>query len=146
MKKPGKFSNSSFHKEGKSPLQPTPVTATKPKPPQDEFFAELVETGRPNWKKAPKAVKTRYNGIFMILFSIPIMLLPGWELYRRIEGKSTKKVQEGEILEGKQVRRFGETEKWQVEKDSLMYKIFGRDFYLDGFTSKTMKPEETKEK
>lgn len=143
MKKPGKFTNSSFHKEGRNPH--IPPSETKQRAPQDEFFTELVETGRANWKKAPKAVKTRYNGIFMILFSIPILIIPGWELYRRMEGKSTKKVQQGELLENKQVRRFDEAEKWQVERDSLMYKIFGRDFYLDGFTSKTMKSEEKKE-
>lgn len=140
MQKPSKFANSSFHKESRPHV---PVQKTKPKTatPKDEFFTELVETGKPNWKKAPTAVKRRYNGIFLILFSIPILLLPGWELYRRINGKSTKKVQEGEVLEGKKVRKFDEAEKWQVEKNSIMYKIFGRDFFLDGFTSKTMNPE-----
>ncbi|QEL63401.1 hypothetical protein CJJ09_005602 [Candidozyma auris] len=122
MKKPGKFANSPFHREGrtgeKASLQPQ-----NPQSPKDEFFSELVKTGRPNWKKAPSAVKQRYNGIFMILFSIPIMALSGWELYRRMEGKSTKKVQEGEIIQGKEVRKFDEAEKWQREKDSLLFKI-----------------------
>lgn len=140
MKKPTKFANSTFHKEGRA------ETVKSAKPPQSEFFAELVETGKPNWKKAPKAVKTRYNGIFLVLFSIPFILLPGWELYRRLGGKSTKKVQEGEILEGHQVRKFDEVEKWNVEKESWMYKIFGKDFFLDGFTSRTMRLDEKNSK
>lgn len=144
MKKPGKFANSPFHREGrtgeKASLQPQ-----NPQSPKDEFFSELVKTGRPNWKKAPSAVKQRYNGIFMILFSIPIMALSGWELYRRMEGKSTKKVQVGEIIQGKEVRKFDEAEKWQREKNSLLFKIFGRDFFLDGFTSKTMESETHKD-
>lgn len=146
MKKPSKFASSSFHKEGRN-TQPVPQKAkvVDPNAPLEEFFSELVETGKPNWKKAPAAVKTRYNGIFLVLFSIPLILLPGWELYRRLGGKSTKKVQQGEILEGKQVRKFDEVEKWQTEKDSLLYKIFGKDFFLDGFTSKTMRTNESKE-
>lgn len=138
MKKPSKFALSTFHKEGRT-SQPV-VEARNPNPdaPKTEFFTQLVETGKPNWKLAPAAVKSRYNGIFLVLFSIPFILLPGWELYRRLGGKSTKKVQQGEIVEGKQVRKFDEVEKWQVEKESFMYKIFGRDFFLDGFTSKTM--------
>ena len=142
MQKPSKFANSSFHKESRPEA---PLPETKPKAgPQDEFFSELVQTGKPNWKKAPAAVKNRYNGIFLILFSIPILLLPGWELYRRINGKSTKKVQEGEVIEGRTVRKFDEAEKWQVERNSIMYKIFGKDFFLDGFTSKTMHEDESK--
>lgn len=143
MKKPSKFASSNFHKEGRKVPD---ATAEQPKPqnrPTNEFFTELVETGKPNWKKAPAAVKTRYNGIFLVLFSIPFILLPGWELYRRLGGKSTKKVQQGEIVEGKQVRKFDEVEKWTVEKESLMYKLFGRDFFLEGFTSKTMKSDDT---
>lgn len=143
MKKPSKFATSNFHKEGRKIPDPN-VTETKPiNRPTDEFFTELVETGKPNWKKAPSAVKKRYNGIFLVLFSIPFILLPGWELYRRLGGKSTKKVQQGEIVEGKQVRKFDEVEKWNVEKDSIMYKLFGRDFFLEGFTSKTMRSEDS---
>lgn len=126
MKKPGTFAN--------------PKRVETPK--QSDFTAELVETGRPNWKKAPRALKRRYNGVFLILFSIPVMLLPGWELYKRLEGKSTKKIQQGEIIEGKEVRKFDEAEKWLVEKNSIMYKIFGKDFFLDGFTSKTMEKDD----
>lgn len=80
------------------------------------------------------------------MFSIPVILIPSYEIYRRLEGKSTKRVQEGELLEGNEVRKFDEVEKWQVEKNSLMYKIFGRDFFLDGFTSRTMNPEKNNEK
>lgn len=138
-----KFDNSPFHRDGKPAYtKPKP----KPKAKDSEFIQELVETGRANWKKAPKAVKTRYYGIYMIMFSIPVILIPSFEIYRRLEGKSTKKVQEGELLEGNEVRKFDEVEKWQVEKNSLMYKIFGRDFFLDGFTSRTMNPEKNNEK
>jgi hypothetical protein len=138
-----KFDNSPFHREGKlAYTKPKP----KPKSKDSEFIQELVETGRANWKKAPKAVKTRYYGIYMIMFSIPVILIPSYEIYRRLEGKSTKRVQEGELLEGNEVRKFDEVEKWQVEKNSLMYKIFGRDFFLDGFTSRTMNPEKNNEK
>lgn len=141
--KPSKFDNSPFHREGKlAYIKSKP----KPKSKDSEFIQELVETGRANWKKAPKAVKTRYYGIYMIMFSIPVILIPSYEIYRRLEGKSTKKVQEGELLDGNEVRKFDEVEKWQVEKNSLMYKIFGRDFFLDGFTSKTMNPEKGNEK
>lgn len=145
MKKPSKFAQSSYHKEGRDTSTPVESKKANPNAPKSEFFTQLVETGKPNWKLAPAAVKSRYNGIFLVLFSIPFILLPGWELYRRLGGKSTKKVQQGEIVEGKQVRKFDEVEKWQVEKESFMYKIFGRDFFLDGFTSKTMRPEDSKE-
>lgn len=145
MKNPSKFALSTFHKEGRSTKPVAEPKRPDPNAPKNEFFTQLVETGKPNWKLAPSAVKTRYNGIFLVLFSIPFILLPGWEMYRRLGGKSTKKVQQGEIVEGKQVRKFDETEKWQVEKESFMYKIFGRDFFLDGFTSKTMRAEDSKE-
>lgn len=127
-----KFSNSSFHQEGLRVPKP------KPKPKDSEFVRELAETGRANWKKAPKAIKTRYYGVYMVLFSIPILLLPLYELYRRLEGKSTKKVQQGELDENMEIRKFDEHEKWLTERDSWMYRIFGRDFFLDGFTSKTL--------
>lgn len=132
-----RFDNSRFHREGRE----RPLPKTKPRPKDSEFIQELVQTGKANWKKAPQAVKSRYYGIYMILFSIPILLLPSYEIWRRLEGKSTKQVQKGEIVEGQQVRQFDEQEKWETEKKSLMYKIFGRDFFLDGFTSKTMKQD-----
>lgn len=74
----------------------------------------------------------------MVLFSVPVLLLSSYELFRRLEGKSTKKVQQGELLQGNEVRKFDEQEKWKVERESWMYKIFGKDFFLDGFTSKTL--------
>lgn len=61
-----------------------------------------------------------------------------------MSGQSTKKVQQGEILEDKTIRYFDEEEKWNVERSSWLYKIFGRDPYLDGFTSKTMKDDKSK--
>lgn len=140
-----KFKNSSFHREGKPKPKPksNPTASTaksQPKSTQSnsEFIKELVETGRANWTKAPKAVKQRYNGIFLILFSIPVLALSTFEMVRRLEGKSTKKIRQGEVLDNQDIRKYDEREKWQVEKNSLMYKIFGRDFFLDGFTSKTM--------
>lgn len=141
-----KFSNSSFHKEGRKSTITTNDLASKPKPKakDSEFIQELVETGRANWKKAPRAVKTRYYGIYMILFSIPLIIIPSVEMYRRLEGKSTKKVRQGELLEGQEIRKYDEAEKWRVEKDSWMYKIFGRDFFLEGFTSKTMEDDKSK--
>lgn len=148
-----KFSNSSFHKEGrKVSLRTNP----KPEPTSNiqrliqqhaksDFVKELAETGRANWKKAPKELKGRYYGMYMVLFLIPLIFISSYEMYRRLEGKSTKKVQEGEMLDGQQVRKYSEEEKWQTEKNSFMYKLFGRDFFLDGFTSKTMKEEKGKE-
>lgn len=143
-----KFSNSSFHKEGRKVNITTNDLSSKPKPKakDSEFIQELVETGRANWKKTPKAVKTRYYGIYLILFSIPLIIIPSVEMYRRLEGKSTKKIRQGEVLEGQEIRKFDEAEKWKVEKDSWMYKIFGRDFFLDGFTSKTMEDDNKGEK
>jgi hypothetical protein len=140
MSNPGKFSNSSFHKEGRPVAVTASAKTTKSasKPQDSEFVQELVQTGKVNWKKAPKQVKTRYYGIYLILFSIPFIVIPSIEMYRRLDGKSTKKVREGELLPGKQIRKFDEQEKWEVEKNSLMYKLFGRDWFLDGFTSKTM--------
>lgn len=129
MNRPGKFTNSSFHKE--KGLDRT-SKSTKP-----DFVEELIETGRPNWKKAPKSVRNRYYGIYMVLLSIPVILVPSIELYRRLEGNSTKRVQEGE-LEGTEVRKFGEKEKWEREQNSFMYKLFGKDFFLEGSTSKTI--------
>lgn len=140
MKKPSRFQNSSFHREGQ--VGNVSERPQKPNPAQSAFFTELAETGRPDWKKAPAEVRTRYRGIFMILLSIPFLLLPGWEIYRRVSGRSTKKVQEGEVMDDRSVRKFDEMEKWKVEKSSFMYKLFGKDFYLDGFTSKSMKSDE----
>lgn len=144
MKSPNSFKTSSFHRQGRN------TTPEKPKSPEaaarETFLKGLVETGKPNWKTAPKEIKTRYRGIYLVLFSIPILFIPGYELYRRVSGKSTKKVQEGEFLGGdKGIRKFSEEEKWEVERNSWMYKIFGRDFFLDGFTKKSMESESSKE-
>lgn len=146
-----KFDNSSFHREGRPKPKPKPKpveqipVAVKAEPsgePLSEFIKELVETGKANWKKAPSAVKKRYNGIFLILVSIPILFMSTSEMIRRLEGRSTKKVRQGELLENNEIRKYDEVEKWQVEKSSFMYKIFGKDFFLDGFTSKTMKSDD----
>lgn len=140
MKTPNSFKTSSFHREGRD-TRPERVKAPKTRESraQETFLKGLVETGKPDWKAAPKEIKTRYRGIYFVLFSIPILLLPGYEIFRRLSGKSTKKIQEGEYLGGdKGIRKFSEEEKWEVERNSWMYKIFGRDFYLDGFTSKTI--------
>ncbi|KAF6069554.1 hypothetical protein FOB64_003196 [Candida albicans] len=80
----------SFHKEGKSTI--------KIKVKDSPFVEELVLTGRPNWKKAPQQIKQRYKGIYLILLSIPIMGITTFEIIRRLEGKSTKKIQQGERL------------------------------------------------
>lgn len=138
-----KFQNVSFHREGKLPQQAKPKPSVK-KTENSEFIKELVETGKANWKKAPPEVKKRYNGIFLILFSIPILFMSTSEMIRRLEGTSTKKIRQGELLENQEIRKYDEVEKWQVEKNSLMYRIFGRDFFLDGFTSKTMKSDNEK--
>lgn len=130
--KPGNGSAGPFNATGK------PSTTSK-KTDDGEFMKELVDSGRANWKKAPQAVRQRYRGIYLIMFSIPILTLTTFEMMKRLEGKSTKKVQQGEILDNREVRKFDEVEKWKVEKNSFMYKLFGRDFFLDGFTSKTMK-------
>ncbi|CAN3365872.1 hypothetical protein DICA3_E27446 [Diutina catenulata] len=143
-----RFSPSSFNKEGKprvttaaTPKAPEPQPGTN-KPKNSRFLQELVETGRANWKIAPAEVKTRYRGIFLVLCSIPLLIFPSIEVIRRLEGKSVKKVRKGELLEGNQVRPYGEAEKWEVEKDSLMYKIFGRDFFLEGFTARELKKDQ----
>lgn len=146
MKDPNAFKTSSFHREGRDTR---PNAVKTPRTPEtrarETFLRGLVETGKADWKAAPKEIKTRYKGIYYVLFSIPILLIPGYELYRRVSGTSTKKVQEGEYLgsEGG-IRKFSEEEKWEVERNSLMYKIFGRDFFLDGFTSKSMDDESKK--
>lgn len=145
MRDPNAFKTSSFHREGRNTrpeppkMKETPENATR-----QTFLRGLVETGRPNWKEAPLEIKTRCRGVYFVLFSIPILLVPGYELFRRLSGRSTKKVQEGEYLGEQGIRKFDEEEKWEVERNSLMYRIFGRDFYLDGFTSKSME-EPTKE-
>ncbi|KAM9910972.1 hypothetical protein OXX69_003964 [Metschnikowia pulcherrima] len=61
---------------------------------------------------------------------------------KRPPARSTKKVQEGELGDDYSIRRFDEHEKWKTERDSFLYKIFGKDFYLDGFTAKTMKRDD----
>lgn len=134
-----KFSNSSFHREGQALQKPKPKSGQfQSEPPKSEFIKELTETGRANWAKAPNAIKKRYNGIYLILLSIPVIVFSSIEMVRRLQGKSTKKVQQGEILENGEIRKFDEIEKWQVERNSWTYKIFGKDYFLDGFTSKTM--------
>ncbi|EMG45379.1 hypothetical protein G210_4439 [Candida maltosa Xu316] len=145
----------SFHKEGKStikvvngkkssriPITPRdiPEQATQHSP----FVEELVLTGRPNWKKAPPQLKQRYRGIFLVLLSIPIIGMSSFEIIRRLEGKSTKRVRQGERLPDGTNRNYSEEEKIKVEQESVMYKIFGKDFFLDGFTSKTRKSESEK--
>lgn len=137
MKKPGTF-GSTVPKGDFSRLSGDRLKDAK----KSAFFDEVAETGRPDWKKAPREVKSQYRGIFLILFSIPIILIPGWEIYKRLSGRSTKKVQEGELGDDYSIRRFDEHEKWKTERDSFLYKIFGKDFYLDGFTAKTMKRDD----
>lgn len=153
----------SFHKEGKStikivhdnnknnntkqhkrPITPKDISSQSQKVKDSPFVEELVLTGRPNWKKAPQQIKQRYKGIYLILLSIPIMGITTFEIIRRLEGKSTKKIQQGERLSNGINRDFDEQEKIKVEKESIMYKIFGKDFFLDGFTSKTIKSNQEK--
>ncbi|KAL6450910.1 hypothetical protein SBY92_001158 [Candida maltosa Xu316] len=136
----------SFHKEGKSTIKvvngkkSSRIPATQHSP----FVEELVLTGRPNWKKAPPQLKQRYRGIFLVLLSIPIIGMSSFEIIRRLEGKSTKRVRQGERLPDGTNRNYSEEEKIKVEQESVMYKIFGKDFFLDGFTSKTRKSESEK--
>lgn len=139
-----KFKESSFHQENK----PKPKVTTAPKLPQikkthksNAFFQEFLETGKANWKMAPPEVRTRYRGIFLVLCLIPMIIFPLIEIYKRLEGKLVKKVRQGELLEGQEVRPYSEDEKWQNERNSLMYKLFGKDWFLEGFTLKTMKDE-----
>ncbi|KAI5949753.1 hypothetical protein KGF57_004576 [Candida theae] len=130
-----------FHKQGgstvriQSPEHKLKSTRAKESP----FVQELVLTGRPNWEKAPPQLKQRYKGIFLVLLSVPIIFITSFEMYQRLEGQSTKKIQQGEKLPTGENRDFDEMEKYKVEKESVMYKLFGKDFFLDGFTSKTMK-------
>lgn len=70
-----------------------------------------------------------------------MIIFPLIEIYKRLEGKLVKKVRQGELLEGQEVRPYSEDEKWQNERNSLMYKLFGKDWFLEGFTLKTMKDE-----
>ncbi|KAI5962263.1 uncharacterized protein KGF55_003339 [Candida pseudojiufengensis] len=105
------------------------------------FVKELVETGKPNWSKAPPQLKQRYKGIHLILLSIPVIAISSYELWARLDGKSVKKMQTGELLSDGSVREFNEFEKYQREKNSIIGKIFGLDFFLDGLTSKTMKKD-----
>lgn len=138
-----------FHKQGGSTVrvQSPGVKPKAPKPKESPFVQELVLTGRPNWEKAPPQLKQRYKGIFLVLLSVPIIFITSFEMYQRLEGQSTKKIQQGEKLPNGVNRDFDEAEKYKVEKDSVMYKLFGRDFFLDGFTSKTMKVDkDAKEK
>lgn len=146
MKTQNSFKTSRFHREGRDTRPELPKKPrTRESVAHETFLKGLVESGKPDWKAAPKEIKTRYRGIYLVLFSIPILFIPGYELYRRVSGKSTKKVQEGEYLGGDRgIRKFSEEEKWEVERNSLMYKIFGRDFFLDGFTSKSMEEEPKK--
>lgn len=143
MKTPNDFKPSSFHKKGRDTRpEPQRTPMSREQATNRTFLKGIVETGRPNWKAAPQEIKTRYRGIYFILFSIPVLLLPGYELYRRISGRSTKKVQQGEYLgSDKGIRKFSEEEKWEVERNGIMYKIFGRDFFLDGFTSRSIEDE-----
>ncbi|CCG23015.1 hypothetical protein CORT_0D01670 [Candida orthopsilosis Co 90-125] len=133
----------SFHKQRGSTVRiqsPEPkLKNTKPK--ESPFVQELVLTGRPNWDKAPPQLKQRYKGIFLVLLSVPVIFITSFEMYQRLEGQSTKKIQQGEKLPNGGNRDFDEIEKYKVEKESVMYKLFGRDFFLDGFTSKTMKAD-----
>ncbi|CAK9436859.1 uncharacterized protein LODBEIA_P13810 [Lodderomyces beijingensis] len=116
-------------------------------PPRDSpFVQELLVTGRPNWSKAPPQLKKRYNGIFLIFLSVPILAMTTYEMVSRLEGNSTKKIQQGEMYEDGTRRDFSESEKYKVERESLMYRIFGKDFFLDGFTSRTMKGQRPDEK
>jgi hypothetical protein len=125
---------------GKSPFGLEP----KRPAPDGEFVQNLKNGGRLNLRSAPRAIKTRYYGMYAVLFSIPVIFVSSLEMYRRLEGTSSKKMQEGEILEDRLVRKFDEAEKWLVERQSLMYRLFGKDFFLDGFTSKTMEGDKDK--
>lgn len=121
-------------------LKKAPVARAASSP----FIRGLIDTANPSWKLAPPELRRRYRGIYLILVSVPIILVLLYELYRRLEGKSVKRVRKGEILEGDDIRLYSETEKWAQEKDSWSYKLFGKDWFLDGFTSKTMKEDPNK--
>ncbi|CAI5757005.1 unnamed protein product [Candida verbasci] len=122
----------------KIPITPKDINQNQTTP----FIYELIQTGKPNWSKAPPELKQRYKGIFLVLLGIPLMFIPTMILMNRLQGKSTKKVQIGEQGKDGIRREFSEQEKWTTEKNSIMYKLFGKDFFLDGFTSKTMKNDD----
>lgn len=137
--------NNSRPSNPKNKARVTPLTTDSSKPAkartQSEFVKGLIATGSPTWSKAPDAVRTRYRSIFLILFSVPLILALLYELYRRLEGKSVKRVRQGELLDDAKIRYFSEPEKWANERESWSYKLFGKDWFLDGFTSRTMRED-----
>ncbi|KAG7194849.1 uncharacterized protein KQ657_003951 [Scheffersomyces spartinae] len=126
--------------------KPKPKPMNKPKPIRDEeaeYYRKFRETGKINWKHMPQLLKTRARGVLMIFGALPLVIVTGYELWRRLEGKSVKRVQRGELTDDRQVIPWDEEKIWQTERNSWYYKLFGRDYFLDGFTSDTMpKPKD----
>ena len=112
----------SFGQPTRRPPKPRPSTS-------EGFYSSLIETGKPEWKKAPKELKIRAYGVYGMLLAIPVFVVSLYEIYRRLDGKSTKKIQEGEILDDRLVRWYDKEEKEEKEENSMMFRLFGRDFF-----------------
>ncbi|CDK24247.1 unnamed protein product [Kuraishia capsulata CBS 1993] len=77
-------------------------------------------------KKVPKEVMMRGRGLQMIIVSIPLIIFPGLELYRRYFQGGERKIQVGEYNPRTGViREFDEEEKMAVHKSRWITRIFG---------------------
>ncbi|KAG7661803.1 uncharacterized protein J8A68_004692 [[Candida] subhashii] len=133
------------HKEGRSTIKITPPPPTPPRTDPNgpartidsPFIHHLKQTGRAEWKLADPKLKQRSNAIFLILLSIPVLAISSYELFNRFQGRSHKKLQKGEILEGQLVRDFTEEEIVQREQSSILTKLFGQDPFVEKVSPKS---------
>lgn len=143
-----KFGNSNSLKDSNLPLNTNATNVSLKGQSQSQFSKQLVMATSSGSNSAPNVLKQRNMGIYLVLLSIPILFILLYELYRRLEGKSFKRIRQGERRENDKVRYYSEAEKYTNERQSWSYKLFGKDWFLDGFTSKTMcnQKKEDKEK
>ncbi|RLV94755.1 hypothetical protein JA1_001544 [Spathaspora sp. JA1] len=130
-------------KELKSAIKIQPAVGTPgasgPRPHVDSpFVQDLVATGKPDWKLASPQMKSKYRGFQMILIGIPIAFVASYEIFRRFEGLSVRRLQKGEIGEDGSIDYWDEDKILEVERNSWTYKLFGPDFFQEGLTSRTL--------
>ncbi|CAY69254.1 Hypothetical protein PAS_chr2-1_0614 [Komagataella phaffii GS115] len=90
--------------------------------PCSPLWQEVEMSGK---KTLPKEVIQRGRYIQLIIFGLPLVILPGYELYQRIFNGKERKIQQGEILSDGTLREFSEYEKYEVHKNSWLTRIFG---------------------
>lgn len=73
----------------------------------------------------PGAIQRRNQGIKLILFGLPFVIIPGWVLYERFILHKERQRQTGEMMPDGTVREWLQ---WEIEErdDTWLTRIFGK--------------------